>query len=85
MAAAPTQEADLFRRGKEILGPSGGGMITKLLKAKSGNVNLARAALETAATKHDAREYVAATIRGSPEAKSEAERKAELRARGDAW
>lgn len=73
-----TQEADLFRRGREILGANGGGLIKKLLHAKDANVSLARAALETAATKDNAREYVGAIVRSrdSPE---------DLRARGEAW
>jgi len=74
-------DADLYRRGKEILGQSAGGMISKLLKAKGGNVALARAALETASTKDDPREFVGkilsgANSRDSPE---------DLRARGEAW
>ena len=56
-------EADYFRRVREILGKSSGGMASLLLKAKGGNVMLARAAIETAATRGDAREYVGAMIR----------------------
>jgi hypothetical protein len=41
------QEQDLFRRGKEVLGPSAGGKIKSLLIVK-GEVALARAALEQA-------------------------------------
>ncbi len=57
------QESELYRRGKEILGPSGGGFIKNLLKAKGGSVPLARAAIETAATKNDPREYIGGVIR----------------------
>ncbi|SFK79154.1 helix-turn-helix domain-containing protein [Methylocapsa palsarum] len=78
-------EADLFRRGKEVLGTNAGGLIVKLLKAKGRNIALARAAIETASTKQSAREYVNGVIRGSPEAKTAADYKAEARARGDAW
>lgn len=60
----PDPEADLFRRGREILGASAGGMIKKLLMAKGGNVAIARAALETASQRGDAREYVGAMVRG---------------------
>jgi hypothetical protein len=65
--AAPTrtEEADLFHRGKEVLGDSAGGLIKNLIKAKAGNIALARAAIETASTKQDPREYIAACIRGS--------------------
>jgi Protein of unknown function (DUF1376) len=65
--AVRSEEADLFRRGKAILGDSAGGLIKNLIKAKAGSIALARAALETASTKQDPREYVAACIRG-PEA-----------------
>jgi Protein of unknown function (DUF1376) len=68
--AAPvirSEEAELFRRGKAILGDSAGGLIKNLIKAKSGNIALARAAIEYASTKQDPREYIAACIR-SPEA-----------------
>jgi hypothetical protein len=59
--AAPTAtapEVELFRRGKEILGPSSGGLIKNLIKAKKGSIPLARAAIETASTKHNPREYI---------------------------
>jgi uncharacterized protein YdaU (DUF1376 family) len=65
--AVRSEEADLFRRGKAILGDSAGGLIKNLITAKAGSIALARAALETASTKQDPREYVAACIRG-PEA-----------------
>lgn len=83
--AQSSEEADLFRRGKEILGKSSGGLISKLLKSRSGNIALARSAIEIAATKADPREYVGAAIRGSPEAKTAADFMAEQRARGDRW
>ena len=59
-----TDEASLFRRGKKILGPSAGGLIASLLKAKKGSVPLARAAIEQASTKENPREYIGAIIRG---------------------
>src|SRR4051794_38998088 len=46
-------ERELFARGKEILGKSAGGLTANLLKAKSHNVALARAALETASQKEN--------------------------------
>lgn len=70
----PTAEADLFRRGKEILGKNSGGLIAEVLKSKGGNVALARSALETASTKGDAREYLGAIIRNR-----------DAKAQGDAW
>jgi Protein of unknown function (DUF1376) len=64
-APARTEEADLFHRGKAILGDSAGGLIKNLIKAKAGSIALARAAIETASTKQDPREYIAACIHGS--------------------
>ncbi len=46
-----------------ILGAEAGGLIKKVLKAKDGSVPLARAAIETAATKNDPREYIGGVIR----------------------
>jgi hypothetical protein len=59
-------ERELFQRGRELLGKSAGGQITKLLRAKGGNVALARSALELAATKDKPAEFIAASIRGPP-------------------
>lgn len=62
---APTDlEKQLFERGKQVLGKSAGGFIARLLKAKSGNIALARAAIEQASTKQNPREYLAAIITG---------------------
>lgn len=59
----PNPEVDYFRRVKEIVGASGGGIAKKLLDAKGGSVPLARAAAEQASTKQDPREYLGAIIR----------------------
>lgn len=72
--AAPDQEVELFRRGKEILGKSAGGMIKQLLDAKDGKTNLARAAIETAAGKENPREYVGKIIRNQEPAAGEVSR-----------
>lgn len=61
--AAIDPEADLFRRGKEVLGRQAGGLIRQLLAAKDGKVNQARAAIEMAAGKQDPREYIGGIIR----------------------
>jgi hypothetical protein len=66
-----SDEADLYRRGKSVLGQSSGGLIARLLKSKKGSVPLARAAIEHAATKQDAREYIGRIIAGSAEAKDD--------------
>jgi hypothetical protein len=60
---AATPEADMFRRGKEVLGKNSGGLISKLLKAEGGSVAKARAAIELAAGKQDPREFLGAVIR----------------------
>ncbi|WGR74322.1 MULTISPECIES: hypothetical protein [unclassified Bradyrhizobium] len=62
--ASHSPEAELFRRGREVLGKQAGGLITKLLAAKQKNIPLARAAIEQASTKSDPREYIGAVIRG---------------------
>lgn len=66
-----SDEVDLFKRGKKVLGQSSGGLIASLLKSKKGSVPLARAAIEQAATKQDAREYIGRIIAGSAEAKDD--------------
>lgn len=63
-AAPPNLERQLFERGKQVAGKEAGGLIAKLLKAKKGDVALARAAIEMAATKHNPREYIGAVIAG---------------------
>lgn len=59
-------ERELFVRGKRVLGSQAGGMVAKLKSHFGGNVALARAAIETASTKHDPRQYVGALLRGPP-------------------
>lgn len=59
-------EREYFLRGREVLGKGAGGLIGKLLKAKGGNVSLARAAIEQASQKQNPTEYVAAICRGPP-------------------
>lgn len=60
-------DAQLFARGKEVLGKGSGGLISDLKKHFGGNVALARASIEQASTKHDPREYIGAIIRGKRE------------------
>ncbi len=57
-------EKQLYRRGREVLGKSGGGMIANLLRAKHGSVPLARAAIEQASEKQNPREYIGRIIAG---------------------
>jgi hypothetical protein len=63
-ATPKTEEADLYERGKAVLGNNAGGLIARLLKSKKGSIALARAAIEQASTKQDPREYIGAVIRG---------------------
>ena len=58
-------EAALFRRGREILGTSAGGLVKNLLKVKNGVVSEARAALEASASKGSPKEYIGAAVRGA--------------------
>ena len=58
------QERQFFLRAKEVFGlKRGGALASKLLKAKGGNIPLARAALENASTKSDPAEYVGGVFR----------------------
>lgn len=60
----PSDEADLYRRGRSVLGTGSGGLVTKLLAAKGKSIPLARAAIEQASTKSDPREYIGGILRG---------------------
>lgn len=64
----PTAEAELFDRGKAVLGASAGGLIRNLLKAKGGNIALARAAIEQASTKQSPKEFIGRIVSGTPPA-----------------
>jgi hypothetical protein len=63
-------EREFFKRGREVLGKSAGGLLAKLKASRGHNVALARAALETASQKENPAEYVAAVIRGPPAVKA---------------
>jgi hypothetical protein len=51
-------ERELFARGRQVLGKSGGGLVSNLLKSKGGNVALARGVIEVASQKDNPREYL---------------------------
>lgn len=70
-------EREYFVRGREVLGKGAGGLIGKLLKAKGGNVALARAAIEQASQKQNPTEYIAAICRGPPMVKPQTVHQAE--------
>ncbi len=63
--AGSDQEADLYRRGKQVLGSNSGGLIRRLLDAKGRNIADARAAIEQASNKLDPREYIGAIANGA--------------------
>ena len=50
-------ERQYFARGKEICGAKSGGLLARMLKAKGGNIALARSIIEMAATKENPREW----------------------------
>ena len=62
--ASRSPEADLYQRGREVLGRQAGGLIKQLIDAKQKNLALARASIEQASTKDNPREYIGAVIRG---------------------
>jgi uncharacterized protein YdaU (DUF1376 family) len=66
-AAAPEDpsiaERELFRRGREVLGKSAGGVVANLLKAKGGNVSLARATIEEASQRDGPMAFVQGAIK----------------------
>jgi hypothetical protein len=65
-ASAPPidPDADLFRRGKEVLGADAGSLIARLKKAKGGSIPHTRAAIEQASTKDNPREYIGRVMNG---------------------
>jgi hypothetical protein len=63
--AAPDPEKELFERGRECSARPVAASLPSSLKAKgNGNIALARAAIEQASTKSDAREYIGRIING---------------------
>ncbi len=81
-AAAPllsmSDEMQCFARAETLFGKKSGGFVVNLVRAKGGNYSLALAALATASTKQNPREYIGAIIKG-------ADPPDDARARGDAW
>lgn len=62
--AAPSEEKQLYDRGKSLLGKDAGGLIKRLVTTKGGDIALARSALELASTKSDPREFIGGILRG---------------------
>lgn len=63
-----TEEKQYFDRSKEVLGPKANGMAAKLLKSKGRITAAARSVIETASTKSDPLQYVAAVVHASQKA-----------------
>lgn len=61
-------DADLFRRGKEVLGAGAGSLIARLKKSKGGSIAHTRSVIETASTKQNPREYVGRVVNGAARA-----------------
>lgn len=57
-------KVQLYERGAEVLKGKSGGQVTNLLRACDGSIPKARAILETASTRSNPAEYVAAVIHG---------------------
>lgn len=63
-------EAEMYRRGKDVLGEKAGGLITKLYDHHNRNVALTRAAIERASQAQSPREFIGAMLRGRGAAKN---------------
>ena len=57
-----SNEREYFSRGKQVLGKNAGGLLAKLLKAKSNDAVVAHAIIETASLKENPAEYVGAVV-----------------------
>lgn len=64
---ADQAKAELYRRGREILGQSAGGVITNLLKLYDGKTHKALAKLEDAATMREPERWLNAFLWSSPD------------------
>lgn len=65
----PDPDADLFRRGKQVLGQNSGGLIAELKRSQDGNIAKTRAIIETASTKENPRQYVGGVMKHKDEEK----------------
>jgi hypothetical protein len=65
------EERAYFERGREVLGKREGATLNNLLKAKGGNVALARSVIEAASTKDAPKEWVYGAIRQRAPPKSD--------------
>lgn len=51
-------QADLFRRGKQVLGKQAGGLIARLLRVNNRDIHRTLATIERAAQAENPREYI---------------------------
>lgn len=79
--SAEPPDARVYRRGREVLGSSGGGIVKKLIDAHAGNLGLASASIETASTKADPKSY----LMGIVQSRQRESANEHLRNTGDAW
>lgn len=59
-------ERAYFERGKEILGEKAGGLLVRVLRAKGGNIALARAIIEEASQKQNPAEWIGGCLKPKP-------------------
>lgn len=76
-ADAPNVEKEFFDRGKAMLGKNAGGLLAKLAKAQGHDYAKALELLNTAKTKQNPKEWIAAHCRDRPSWEIEAEREAQ--------
>lgn len=61
------RKKEIYDLGKSILGPSGGGQVTKLIKRHADDLDAVERTLRLAATKSGPAEYIGAILRGTVE------------------
>jgi hypothetical protein len=62
-------DADLFRRGKQVLGQRAGGLIARLFRENRRDIRKTLAIIEMASTKENPLEYVGRILSPLPESK----------------
>ena len=73
-AEAPNVEKEYFDRGKDLLGKNAGGLLAKLAKSQGHDYSKALELIDTARTKQNPKEWIAAHCRDRPGWEIEAER-----------
>jgi len=62
-SSTAAKKTELYQRAIAVLGKASGGLVTKLLKARGQDIDIARADIEEAAHAADPREYIGGVIR----------------------